>query len=167
MTIHYRPALRHDLTYMKDLDLKCHEQPPADNKWWEYISNNAQTGCVLACKSQVPIGMCVWERQAFKLPDFKSKEVTLHIYKVCVRPEFRKQGIGRYLIAHAHEEANKLDCAYMSISVPEYLCTPSNEGDISGWLAKLKFKATIILPAKIQLYGESYDQFLFIYRVDK
>lgn len=165
--ITYRKATSADLTHLRDLDLKCHEQEPADQKWWAAIAENPQSGCVVGCKSQVPISMIVFEKQVFRLPDFQQKEATLHIHKLCVRKEFRKQKSGQKLLAHAHEEAKKRSCPYMSMSVPEYRCKPETdpENDVSAWLNKLGFKATIILPTKVNLYGQEFDQYLFVYKV--
>lgn len=163
--IHYRVAANTDLTDLQNLDLKCYEQEPASQEWWTNIAENPQSGCIVACKNQVPIGMVVWERQAFKLPGFKAKVTTLHVHKICVRKEFRNEGIGKHLLAHAHEESRKKGCPYMTMCVPEYKCEPGQPDDISGWLNKLGFKATIILPAKVYLYGKKYDQFLFVYDV--
>ena len=165
MMITYRAATNNDLSYLCDLDLKCHEQSPADKAWWGQISENQQAGCVVACKSHVPIGMCVWERQAFKLPEFETKRETFHIHKICVRKEFRNQGIGRNQIAYVHEAAKKRSCAFISIAVPEYRCNKKEPDDVSEWLAKLNFQAKIILPTKVNLYGCEYDQYLFVFKV--
>ncbi len=165
--IHFRAASNNDLTYLRDIDLKCYEQAPADLKWWGQIAENPQSGCVVACKSQVPIGMLVYERQAFRLPGFKAKLTTLHIHKLCVHPLHRKQQIGQKLLAHSHEEARKKGCPYMTISIPEYRCKPDSDtsADVSKWLNKLGFKAAIILPTKIHLYGQEFDQYLFVFQV--
>lgn len=167
MTFHYRPATDRDLTHLQDLDLKCYERSPATPKWWKHVSENPQSGCMIACKSQVPIGMVVWERQAFRLPEFKAKVTTLHLHKLCVRKEFRCQGLGQRLLAHAHEAAREKGCPYMSISIPEYRCLPDTkpEEDVSKWIINLGFKATIILPTKVHMYGQIFDQYLFVYQV--
>lgn len=165
--IHYREASSNDLTHLRDIDLKCHEQPPADQAWWAQIAENPQSGCMVACKSHVPIGMIVWERQAFRLPEFKAKVTTLHFHKLCVRKEFRNQRIGQKLLAYAHEEARRLGCPYMSMSIPEYRCLPDTDpdADVSCWLNRLGFNATIILPTKVHMYGKEYDQYMFVYKV--
>jgi len=164
--IHYRPATVKDLSYLRDLDLKCHEQIPSSHRWWAKIEQNLESGCYIGCKSHVPIAMAVWERKSFRLPDFERVHITLHLHKLCVRKEFRNKHIGRRLIAHAHEEAKRLQCGYLSISVPEYMCGEKAEhGNVAAWLNQLGFKATIILPTKVHMYGQSFDQFLFIYKV--
>jgi ribosomal protein S18 acetylase RimI-like enzyme len=163
--ITYRLAHNSDLIDLCNLDLKCYEQPPATQEWWMQIFESPQFGCIVACKNQVPIGMIVWGREAFKLPNFKAKVTTLHIHKICVYKEFRKKSIGKHLLAHVHEKAQREGIPYMTMCVPEYKCEPGTPDDISGWLNKLGFKATIILPLKVPLYGKDYDQFLFVYEV--
>jgi ribosomal protein S18 acetylase RimI-like enzyme len=163
--IHYREANNSDLIYLRDIDLKCHEQEPADSNWWKQIASNPQAHCVLACKSQVPIGLLVLERQLFREP---IRATTAHIHKLCVRPEFRHQGTGQRLLAHGHEFAKMKKCEYMTVSVPEYKCRPESdkENDVSRWLNNLGFKATYILPTKLLLYGREFDQFLFTFQVN-
>lgn len=163
--IHYRPATNADSTHLRDLDLKCHEQPPSPMGWWRETSENPQAKCLVACKSHVPIGMAVWERQAFKLPENNGKVTTQHFHKICVRSEFRRQGIAKRMLAHAHEEARQAGCPYMSMTVPEYRCDPNSPDDVSEWLKKLEFKATMILPFKVKMYGLEYDQYLFVFKV--
>ena len=164
--IHYRAATNKDLTHLRDIDLKCHEQMVSTHSWWSEIEQNPESGCVVVCKTHVPVGMIVWERQAFKLPNFDSKQTTLHIHKLCVRKEFRNNKCGQKLLGYGYEEAVRLECPYMSISVPEYRCGKSAEhGDLGAWLNKQGFNATIILPTKIQMYGQDFDQFLFVYEV--
>lgn len=163
--IHYRSAIQADLSILCDLDLKCHERAPETNEWWTQIAANPQADCFVACKSRVTIGMIVWEKQAFRLPEFKTKQTTLHIHKICVRTEFRGQKIAQRLLAQAHEEARKKGCLYMTMSVPEYLCIPGQPDNVSDWLNKLQFKASIILPEKVDLYGIAYDQFLFVHKM--
>ncbi len=163
--IHFRPASNNDLAHLYDIDLKCHEQSPADSEWWRQIAENPQAGGVVALKRQVPIGMLIYERQAFRLPKFKAKVTTLHIHKLCVHPLHQNQYVGQKLLAHGHEEARKKGCPYMTISVPEYQCQPSAEDDVSKWLNKLGFKAVMILPTKVYLYGQEFDQYLFVFQV--
>lgn len=163
--IHYRPAQEKDLLHLRDLDLKCYEESPATNQWWDEVSQSEYTGCIVCCKSHVPIGMVVWERQAFKLPEFEGKVTTLHIHKLCIRKEFRGNKLGQSLLAHVHEEARKKGTPYMSTAIPEYLCIPDEPDDVSEWLNKLGFKAVLVLPAKVRLYGREYDQYLFVFKV--
>lgn len=163
--ITYREARPNDLAQLRSLDLKCHEQTPSTDDWWKQIAENTHSGVCVSCKNQVPVGMIVWERQAFQVPDRKAKTTTLHLHKLCVRPEYRNNQIGQRLLAYAHEEARRTGCPYMTISVPEYKCQPGEEDDVSEWLNKLGFNATMILPVKISLYGKEYDQFLFVFEV--
>lgn len=163
--IHYRTAVNPDLAHLRDLDLKCHEESPQSAEWWAEMSENPNATCHVGCKSHVPVSMIVWEQQSFRLPSFSEKRSTIHIHKICVRKEFRKQRIASRLLAYAHEYARANSCPYMSVSVPEYRCNPDSPDDVSGWLKKLKFKASIILPEKISLYGCKYDRFLFIYEM--
>lgn len=163
--ITYRTSRPNDLAQLRSLDLKCHEQEPETDGWWKQVAENPNADVCVACKSQVPIGMIVWERQAFQVPNFKAKATTLHLHKLCVRPEFQNNNIGQRLLAYAHEEARRTGCPYITISVPEYKCQPGEEYDVSKWLKNLGFKATIILPVKISLYGKEYDQFLFVFEV--
>lgn len=163
--IHYRDATSQDLAHLRDLDLKCHEQSPSPAEWWTQIAENPNATCKVACQSHVPIGMAVWEQQAFRLPTFKSKVTTIHFHKLCVRSEFRGKKIAQRLLAYGHEAARANKCPYMSMSIPEYRCVPGEQDDVSQWLNSLHFKASIILPEKIQLYGRDYDQFLFIHEV--
>jgi ribosomal protein S18 acetylase RimI-like enzyme len=163
--IHYREVVDKDVPRLHDICLKCYEKPPATSEWWNYIFKNKQAGCIVACKSQVPIGMMVWERQAFKLPDFQTKEITLHAHILCVRKEFRSNGIGQRLLAHGHEIALSQQCKYITMSIPEYQCKPDTPEDVSKWLNDRGFKAKVILPTKIEMYGKHFDQYLFVFEV--
>ncbi len=169
--IHYRPAKEEDLNHLIDLDVKCQSHSASLPGWWDEIADRVNTNCCVACISHVPIGMVVWERQMFKLPEFSQKQYTAHVHKICVRPDLRNAGIGKRLLAEVHEFANSNGCPYITIAVPEYQCVPSETEDeieyISPWLIKLGFIATILLPVKIQLYGEDHDQYLFVFGVKK
>jgi GNAT superfamily N-acetyltransferase len=167
--MHYRKATNQDLPYLYNIDLKCHEQPPANQMWWGKIAENTKAGCTVACKSQVPIGMIVWQQQVFTKPGDKTKTRTLHIPKLCVRKEFRGGGIGQRLLAYGHEEARGVDCPYMSMAIPSYRCLPESrpDDDVSKWLGKLGFGAMLVLPTKISMYGEDYEQYLFTFEVNK
>lgn len=163
--IHFRNAIDSDMTHIRDIDLKCHEQLPADEKWWLSIAVNKQAGCTVGCKSQVPVGMLVFEKQIFKLSFFTEHLPTLHLHKLCVRKEFRSQMIGQKLMSLGYDQALKNSCQYMTMSIPEYRCCPGKEADVSGWLMALGFRATSILPTKLSLWGQEFDQFLFCFKV--
>lgn len=165
--IRYRPLDINDIDYVCDLDLKCHEQSPEPKKWWHVIINNPQCGCMVACDKKVPVGLVAWEKQAFKLKDFPSKQLTLHIHKICVRQEYRLRGISKQLLAYAFERARVMQCPFMSMCIPEYkVGKPGGEGDITGWVESIQFKSTIILPLKIDMYGQQFDKYLFTMKVN-
>jgi ribosomal protein S18 acetylase RimI-like enzyme len=159
----FRPSNANDIPYLKKLDLVCHEEEPASRKWWEDFLANPQGEIIVAAQEGSPVAVIVWQLQVEKIPGEQNRVKVLHVNKICVHPEYRHQGVGRYLMAHAHEYAAQKRCSYISISAPEYYCQPGDPYDVSVWLNKLGFKSTIILPHKVHIYGKLWDQFLFVY----
>jgi GNAT superfamily N-acetyltransferase len=163
--IQYRPAIPQDMSYMRDMDLKCHEQAPCSDEWWTLAMKNPNVGTTIVTSRHVPIGMSLWEKRLTKLPDITAKANCFLIHKLCVRPGFRNLGFAHKLLAHCHEEARRSRVKFLTMEIPSYLCCPNEDGDISLWLNKLGFRATMVLDRQVKLYGEEHDLYLFVFEV--
>lgn len=152
-----RSAQPKDIQHLRDLDVKCFDYCWTDEDWKALDSEYSTV--IVACAHGTPIAMLVCDEQ-----EFKGRKL-LHIYKVCVKPQFRGKNLGKKLLARAYEIAKMISADALAISVPESMTRPENSTNCVGWLKKMGFFAACILEEKDWLYGQEEDVILFVFNI--
>ena len=153
-----RPAIKSDAPYLIDIDIKSFDHSWLDDDWaivWD--DNDASIHVAVVYGN--PIGFMATERQ-----EYNGKFLN-HIYKLAVREQFRRQGIGRMLLACAYEEAKKNGMGYLSLSVPDSLLRESNPRCCLPWLQKMGFEAVETVTENEFIWGQKEDVILFMFKV--
>lgn len=146
-----RDAKPDDLVHLQDCDVKCFDYGWSTEEW-EFAAENYAVR--VAHYYGTPIGFAVFvvlnERQRI-----------VHLFKLGVKPNFRRRKVGRLLVAEAMGFAEVRGIGEIESIIPESLCRPGEPQDITGWLAKIGFRGTGLVPNYIQNMGINEDGYKF------
>lgn len=139
-----------DAHELLDCDLKCFDDPWSHEEWREAAADSLAWIAELDGKI---VGMIVVRRTLYG---------DVEIRKLCVKPAYRKQTIGRALLWQAILFAREVAAPRLFVVVRERAICPGQPGDLSGWLSRLGFRAgTPLLKAHFTFCGEPEDGIAF------
>lgn len=153
MTIAIRDMRPDELTHVQNCDIKCFDYAWSSDEWGIAIDDYEVK---VAHWYGTPIAFAV-----FAVLEQRRGKVT-HLFKIGVKPDFRKKKISRLLFDEVVRCSNELKVKYIEAVVPESICNPADPLDISGWLHKLGMKAELpILKDYIANFGKVEDGYRF------
>ena len=138
-----------DLSILKDIDLRSNFYPLEEDAW-AYAVVDGHCANYGASIGKVMVGLALAEQAD-----------SLMILRLCVRPNFRHNGVGSALMAKMVSLAEDLHVNTLSITIPEIHCLPGDPDDVSLWLKWKEFRATKILKDIYYMYGDTIDGFKF------
>jgi GNAT superfamily N-acetyltransferase len=138
-----------DLSILKDIDLRSNFYPLEDDAW-AYAVVDGQCANYGASIGKVMVGFALAEQSE-----------SLLIMRLCVRPNYRHNGVGSKLMDKMVSLAHDLHVPTLSITIPEIHCFPGDPDDVSLWLKWKGFRATKVLKNIYYMYGDTIDGFRF------
>jgi GNAT superfamily N-acetyltransferase len=102
-----------------------------------------------------PVGYAFWSKV----------DNTLRVLRIGVKPDYRGRGIGTLLLQTVVIAARQKNIPKVVIPVPESLCCPGSQYDISQWLIWQNFRATEILKDAVTVCGTLEDVYLFTFNI--
>jgi len=139
------------MVHLQDCDVKCFDYGWTNEEWAFAIESYSVK---VAHFYGTPIGFAV-----FVVVNDEPRIV--HLFKVGVKPPFRKRKAGRLLIHEATTFARVQGLNEIEAVVPEMLCSPGEPQDITGWLLKVGFLGTGVIRNYIQNMGVKEDGYKF------
>lgn len=155
LNLDVRRATSDDDQYVHKLDVTYLEHYWLPDDWQRHASNEGFI--FVGTANHVPVATLVCDLQEFE------NEKLVHIYKVIVDKRFRGNNLGKKLLAVAYELGLHYSCTQLAISVPHHMTV--DEGNCVGWLDKMGFRATKVLPP-IDRDGEPEDVYLFTRKIE-
>lgn len=146
-----RPFTPADLVHLQDCDVKCFDYGWNAEEWAFAAENYAIR---IASYYGTPVGFAV-------MVVVTDPKRVGHLFKLGVKPNFRRRKVGRLLIASTIAFAKASDVDEIESIVPEGLCRPGEPQDITGWLAKVGFRGTGVVPNYIHNMGVIEDGYKF------
>lgn len=146
-----REARPEDLNRLQHSDLKCFDYS-WDAEEWKFAIENYSVK--LATYYGTPVGFSVMAIVT------EPKRIG-HLFKLGVIPTFRRRKLGRQLIAGAMGFTQFAGLNEIEAIIPEMLCRPGEPQDILGFLAKVGFRATGVVPNYIKNMGVIEDGYQF------
>lgn len=142
-----REASRRDQAALHDMDLKIFDDVWDLESWVEWIGEDYMVYIAEFGKQAVGFIACIGLKDG------------VFIEKIGVKRGFRKKGVSKSLLLAAQLRADTREFPnIVAITIPETFLNPGKPGDISGWLAKIGFRAKPPLhPNYFFVNGESID----------
>lgn len=146
-----RRATKSDLLYLLDIDVKCYD-PCWNRETWEQA---LETHIVFTT---------TWWGKPVGLGVLRTFPQVGHIVRCAVKDRHRRKGLGTNLIVACMNRARTHGCRTISCVVPEPLIYPDT-GGLGAFLNQAGLRADGIIPAHIQLDGETVDAVRFLKRL--
>lgn len=154
--IEFRASTQDDAHYLLDIDLKCFDLAWTPDDWREASEKCFAT---VATSKKTPIAMAVF---------WRSPDNDIEILRLGVKPEFRRSGIARQLIRNCMTYARECNAFEIRMLLPESRLCPGEPDDLSVWLRKTGFRATLPLHKDaFTFYGRSEDGVAFVLPTSK
>lgn len=148
--IQVRPTTERDAHYLLDIDIKCFDYAWLPDDW------RAAAKDALACVAtwnETPVGMVI-----FSYNNYGGVEIE----KIAVKAPYRHHGIARRLLYNCALYAKEIGALELLMVVPESRLRPGDPDDISAWLLKLGFRASLpLLKNWFVFYGKPEDGVVF------
>jgi GNAT superfamily N-acetyltransferase len=126
MITNIRKPLRGELNHLLDIDLKCFEDNISLNEWRIYLDDPTYSIMVGTIQG-IPVGFIMWRGNT--------------VVRLGVKSTYRKFGIGSKLLYLVENTLLQLGEKIITIKVPESLCCPGKQIDVSSWLRRRGFFA--------------------------
>lgn len=150
MLTNIRKPESQDLNYILDIDLKCFEDNWSYHEWRE-ILYDSRYGVLIGTYKSMPVGFIVW---------FGGAQEGL-ITRLGVKPTYRKKGVGSQLLLAVEVILTQQGIKEVHFPIPESLCQPGTEYDVSKWLTTRKYKAGSLMHGTGVYCGVKEDEIVF------
>ncbi len=130
-----------------DIDIKCFDDVWDMDSWLQWFEADRVVYLAELDNKDVGFAVCTLLSDG------------IFIEKIGVKPACRLQGVSTRLLSAIRVRAQTREWPYIvSLTVPETFLSPGRPGDISGWIAKVGFRAKPPLqPDFFYINGENID----------